>query len=109
MSGALVFDTGPLSHFAEAGWLKILAVLAEDRTVLIPEVVNAEIAAATHIHPFLGQIREADWIKVDRSDDVEFIVTPGPLHATAGDRPDEPRRMWRARACRGAKTCRHHR
>jgi len=75
MSGALVFDTGPLSHFAEAGWLKILAVLAEDRTVLIPEVVNAEIAAATHIHPFLGQIREADWIKVDRSDDVEFIVT----------------------------------
>lgn len=36
MSEALVFDTGPLSHFAEAQWLKILQALAGDRAVLIP-------------------------------------------------------------------------
>ena len=28
---AYVFDTGPLSHFAEAGWLKILQVVTGDR------------------------------------------------------------------------------
>jgi predicted nucleic acid-binding protein len=74
VSHALVFDTGPLSHFAEAGWLKILEVLAGDREVLVPEVVFDEIKTATHAYPFLGQVRDAGWIKVDRSDDVEFLV-----------------------------------
>jgi predicted nucleic acid-binding protein len=74
LTEALVFDTGPLSHFAEAGWLKILEALAGDRPVLIPEVVRVEIAEATYIHPFLDQVLEADWIKTDRSDDVELLV-----------------------------------
>ncbi|GIF41032.1 nucleotide-binding protein [Actinoplanes xinjiangensis] len=74
MSDAYVFDTGPLSHFAEAGWLKILQALAGDRLVLIPEVVRTEVSEATHLYPFLTQILDADWIKTDRSDDVELIV-----------------------------------
>lgn len=74
MSGALIFDTGPLSHFAEAGWLKILQAIAGDRNVLIPDVVRDEISGATHVHPFLNQILDADWVKVDRSDDVELLV-----------------------------------
>ena len=74
MIGAFVFDTGPLSHFAEAGWLKILQALAGDRLVLIPEVVRTEISEATHLYPFLSQVLEADWIKTDRSDDVELLV-----------------------------------
>lgn len=74
MSHALVFDTGPLSHFAEAGWLKILEVLAGDREVLVPEVVAYEIKNATHTYPFLGQVLDAGWITIDRSDDVEFLV-----------------------------------
>lgn len=74
MSHALVFDTGPLSHFAEAGWLKILEVLAGDREVLVPEVVSEEIKTATHAYPFLGQVLDSAWIKVDRSNDVEFLV-----------------------------------
>lgn len=74
MSHALVFDTGPLSHFAQAGWLKILEVLAGDREVLVPEVVSDEIKTATHTYHFLGQVLDAGWIKVDRSDDIEFLV-----------------------------------
>lgn len=74
MNDALVFDTGPLSHFAEAGWLKILQVLAGDRAALIPEIVRAEISQATYLHPFLADILDADWIRTDRSDDVELVV-----------------------------------
>lgn len=71
---ALVFDTGPLSHFAEAGWLKILHALAGDRPVLMPEVVQREIAESVHTYPHLAEVLRADWIKVDRSDDVALLV-----------------------------------
>ncbi|HET8660640.1 MAG TPA: nucleotide-binding protein [Micromonosporaceae bacterium] len=74
MSSALVFDTGPLSHFAEAGWLKILQALAGDRAVLVPDLVRDEIAGATHMYPFLGQVLSSDWIRIDRSDDIELLV-----------------------------------
>lgn len=74
MSDVLVFDTGPLSHFAEAGWLKILQALAGDRKVLIPELVRDEVAQATHAHPFLVQVLDAEWIEVDRSDDTHLLV-----------------------------------
>ena len=65
----LVFDTGPLSHFAEADWLKILRDIAGNRDAVVPEVVHQEIAEAAHQYPFLRQVLDADWIKVDRSDD----------------------------------------
>ena len=74
MSDALVFDSGPLSHFAEAGWLKILQALAGERQVLIPEVVRTEISDSTYLYPFLAQVLDADWIRTDRSDDVELLV-----------------------------------
>jgi len=70
LSEALVFDTGPLSHFAEAGWLKILQALAGERHAIIPEIVRDEISQGTHLYPFLSQVLDADWIRVDRSDDV---------------------------------------
>jgi len=71
---SLVFDTGPLSHFAEAGWLKILQAIAGDRAVLIPESVRSEIAQSVHVYPFLDQILQADWIRTDRSNDVQYLV-----------------------------------
>lgn len=74
MSETLVFDEGPLSHFAESGWLKILETIADDRAILIPQLVDDEISRATHAYPFLAQIRDAGWIKVDRSDDLQFLV-----------------------------------
>jgi predicted nucleic acid-binding protein len=74
LSETVVFDGGPLSHFAEAGWLKILEAIAGDRTVVIPQLVDDELARATHAYPFLAQIRDAEWITVDRSDDIQFLV-----------------------------------
>jgi len=74
LSEALVFDSGPLSHFAEAGWLNILKSITGARTALIPEVVREEISDATYRYPFLSQVLEADWIKIDRSDDVNLLV-----------------------------------
>jgi predicted nucleic acid-binding protein len=55
VTGARVFDTGPLSHFAEAGWLRLLHAVAGDREVIIPEAVRSEIAMAAHIYPSAGR------------------------------------------------------
>lgn len=49
MREAYVFDTGPLSHFAEAGWLKILQVVTGDRLALIPELVYDELSGAGRV------------------------------------------------------------
>jgi hypothetical protein len=38
-----VFDTGPLSHFALAGWLGALKAVMGGRTALIPDVVADEL------------------------------------------------------------------
>jgi predicted nucleic acid-binding protein len=37
-------------------------------------VVRDEISAATYRYPFLSQVLDADWITVDRSDDIELLV-----------------------------------
>ncbi|WP_020392514.1 hypothetical protein [Kribbella catacumbae] len=70
----LVFDTGPLRHFAEKGWLGVLKFLAGDRGVLIPESVERELKRQIHQLPALDQVLSADWIHVDRSDDVAFVM-----------------------------------
>lgn len=67
---ALVFDTGPIRHFAEQGWLRVLQVLAGDRRVVIPESVGVEIQNQAQSLPALLQVFEAGWIEVDRSTDL---------------------------------------
>lgn len=71
---ALVFDTGPLRHFAAENWLGVLKFLAGDRRILIPESVERELKRQVHGLPVLHQVLEADWIHVDRSDDLEFVM-----------------------------------
>lgn len=71
---ALVFDTGPLRHFAEQGWLRILEFLAEGRPVLIQESVEAELKRQVHHLSYLQDVLNAAWIRVDRSDDIEFVA-----------------------------------
>lgn len=71
---ALVFDTGPMRHFAQHGWLGVLKFLAGDRPVLIPESVEAEIRRQTHDVPELHQVLDAAWISVDRSNDLQFLL-----------------------------------
>lgn len=73
-SDALVFDTGPLRHFAVQGWLGVLKFLTADRAVTIPESVEYELKKQVHDIPALHQVLDANWITVDRSDDLPFLV-----------------------------------
>lgn len=71
---AVVFDTGPLRHFALRGWLGVLKFLTNDRAVLIPGTVEDELKRQAHGEPGLQQVLQADWITVDRSTDIEFLT-----------------------------------
>ncbi|WP_328340390.1 nucleotide-binding protein [Micromonospora sp. NBC_00421] len=70
---ALVFDTGPLRHFAKQGWLRVLHFLAEGRPVYIPESVERELNGAVEHVPAARAVLDADWIQVHRSTDLDFI------------------------------------
>ena len=59
----LVFDTGPLSHFARAHRLDVLRAVADDRTVVIPQPVVEELRRGAHLHRAIDAVLEADWIE----------------------------------------------
>lgn len=60
----LVIDTGPLSHFAAAGWLAVLRSIAGERSVIIPDAVESELRQGLHANPHLLQVLEAEWITI---------------------------------------------
>ena len=60
--GAYVFDSGPLSHFAEAGWLGLLQAAVGNAEAWIPATVRSEIADGVNEHPHLRGVLEADWL-----------------------------------------------
>ena len=74
MTTPLVFDTGPLRHFALNGWLGALRFLTNDRGLLIPESVFVELENQARSEPAIGQILEADWVIVDRCDDLGYVT-----------------------------------
>ena len=60
---AFVFDTGPLAHFARAGWLGVLRTLVGSSRAIIPTQVASEFrAAAVHEHA-IGTVLNATWIE----------------------------------------------
>lgn len=59
----LVFDTGPLSHFALSGWLSILRSVVGTRKAVIPETVLFELKSSVHQHSHLRPILDATWIE----------------------------------------------
>lgn len=63
MSQRWVVDTGPLSHFARAGWLGVLRLLAPDNTILIPDTVERELRSAA-APSWLAQVLGSTWIVV---------------------------------------------
>ncbi|MEU7618072.1 hypothetical protein AB0M91_29610 [Micromonospora rifamycinica] len=69
---ALVFDTGPLRHFAQQGWLGVLRFLAEGRPVYIPDSVERELHRAIEHVSAARAVLDADWITVHRSTDADF-------------------------------------
>lgn len=68
-----VFDTGPLRHFTQQGWLGVLTFLTRECDVLIPESVEVELKHQAHTLPALAQVLDASWVRVDRSDDIPFL------------------------------------
>jgi predicted nucleic acid-binding protein len=67
----LVFDTGPLSHFAKQSWLGALKAVVGERRALIPDVVVQELKQGTVHDRRLEAVLEAEWIDHHtlRSDD----------------------------------------
>ncbi len=63
MSDILVFDTGPLSHFASEGWLGVLKAVVGTRTALVPDVVVAELAIGGQRDTCLQAVLDAAWIE----------------------------------------------
>jgi len=59
----LVFDTGPLRHFARADWLGALKALVGDRTALVPDTVVAELRQQANADSRVGAVLECEWIQ----------------------------------------------
>lgn len=69
----LVFDTGPLSHFALAGWLGMLRLLVGEREAVIPDTVVAELQDSVQQHVHLQTVLDASWIQRKELESVEEI------------------------------------
>lgn len=59
---ALVFDTGPLRHFAQADWLGILEEIVGERRAVIPMAVLAELESTSHRFPEVADAVDAPWV-----------------------------------------------
>lgn len=64
MTAGWVVDTGPLSHFARAGWLGVLEMLAPGNVVVVPDTVQREMQRACSVYPWLSQVLTHSWIQV---------------------------------------------
>lgn len=74
----LIFDTGPLSHFALSGWLGVLKAVVGERIAVIPETVVEELQ--------VGAIRESRLQDVLAAESLlrRSLLNPGELQAFAG-------------------------
>ncbi|QOC90421.1 nucleotide-binding protein [Micromonospora craniellae] len=70
---ALVFDTGPLRHFAAQGWLGVIRFLSGERPVYIPDSVERELNESTQHLSAVRSVLDADWIHVHRSTSTDLI------------------------------------
>ncbi|WP_020542676.1 hypothetical protein [Nonomuraea coxensis] len=59
----LVFDTGPLSHFAINNWLGVLKAVVGDRRALIPDVVVAELKVGAARDTRIAAALDASWVE----------------------------------------------
>lgn len=69
----MVFDTGPLSHFAKADWLGVLKTLSRDKGAVIPDIVQQELRRGASKHPHLERVLACSWLEtVELSTDREL-------------------------------------
>lgn len=59
----LVFDTGPLCHFACQSWLGVLKAVVGDRTAVIPDVVVDELQFGSSRDSRIQMALDASWIE----------------------------------------------
>jgi predicted nucleic acid-binding protein len=59
----LVFDTGPLSHFAKQNWLGVLKAVVGERRAMIPDVVVQELTEGARRDSRLQEVLDAEWIE----------------------------------------------
>ena len=59
----LVFDTGPLSHFARIESLGVLRIIVGERRCMIPEAVVVELRRGAQRDNRIQAVLEADWIE----------------------------------------------
>lgn len=65
-SNPWIVDSGPLSHFAKAGWLGFFKLVSAGHQVVIPDVVHQELLDGEQAHPHLRSVLDATstWIAV---------------------------------------------
>jgi len=73
-SEELVFDTGPLRHFAQQQWLVVLRFITANRRVVIPESVEEELKLQAGSDSRLVPLLDCDWITVHRTGDLSFVA-----------------------------------
>jgi predicted nucleic acid-binding protein len=59
----LVFDNGPLSHFARENWLGVLKAIVGDRRALIPDTVVVELERGARTDPRIQAVLDAGWLE----------------------------------------------
>jgi predicted nucleic acid-binding protein len=62
-SDVLVFDTGPLSHFARSEWLGVLKAMTAPYTVVIPDMVEEELRTGAARDARLRAVLDAPWVE----------------------------------------------
>lgn len=73
----LIFDTGPLSHFARADLLGVLKAVVGQRRVIIPDTVVEELQKGAYNDYRIQAVLDADWIEqrtIDTDAEVEAFA-----------------------------------
>lgn len=63
VEGILVFDTGPLMHFARHNWLGVLKAVVGKRTALIPDTVVDELRTGATRDSRIQAVLDATWLE----------------------------------------------
>ena len=68
-----VFDTGPLMHFARAGWLGALKFVTAPAPVFAPEAVRDELKRHAAQNPELHSVLKDEWLRAHDETDPSFL------------------------------------
>ncbi len=61
--GILVFDAGPISHFARADILGVLKSVVGSRRAVVPQAVVAELRQGAYMNYRIQAALDADWLE----------------------------------------------